>query len=216
MSNEVLNSLLKEYEQKKLRAELDLEKRKEDLYQTIPQLQKIEDELNEFAILTAKNILLHNNSTLEELNQKAENLKKEKANLLQKANLSSNYLTPNYECSICKDTGYVSHNNYKTEMCNCLKQKLLDTSFHKSNMTNLEKENFSTFNENLFSDEIDLAKYHFNVSPRENIKNIKQKCLDFVKDFDNPNGKNLLFTGNTGLRKDFYVKFYCTGIAKCW
>lgn len=216
MSNEVLNSLLKEYEQKKLKAELDLEKRKEDLYQTIPQLQKIEDELNKFAILTAKNILLHNNSTLKELNQKAENLKKEKANLLQKANLSSNYLTPDYECPICKDTGYISHNNYKTEMCNCLKQKLLDTSFHKSNMTNLQKENFSTFNENLFSDEIDLAKYHFNVSPRENIKNIKQKCLDFVKDFDNPNGKNLLFTGNTGLRKNFYVKFYCTGIAKCW
>ena len=32
MSNEVLNSLLKEYEQKKVKAELDLEKRKEDLY----------------------------------------------------------------------------------------------------------------------------------------------------------------------------------------
>ena len=200
MSHEVLNSLLKEYEQKKIRAELDLEKRKEKLYQTIPQLQKIENELNEFAILTTKNILLHNHSSLEELNQKVENLKKEKVNILKKANLPSNYLTPNYECSICKDTGYVFHNDYKTEMCNCLKQKLLDTSFHKSNMTNLEKENFATFNETLFSDEIDLAKYHFNISPRENIKNIKQKALVFVEDFDNPNGKNLLFTGNTGLR----------------
>lgn len=216
MSNEVLNSLLKEYEQKKIRAELDLEKRKEELYQRIPQLQQIEDELNQFAILTTKNILLHNNSTLKELEQKAEDLKKKKANILQKANLPNNYLTPNYECSICKDTGYLSNNNYKTEMCTCLKQKLLDTSFHKSNMTNLEKENFSTFNENLFSDEIDLAKYHFNISPRENIKNIKQKCLDFVEDFDNPDGKNLLFTGNTGLRQDFYVKFYRTRVVKGW
>ena len=216
MSNEFLNSLLKEYEQKKLRAELDLEKRKEELYQSIPQLQKIEDELNQFAILTTKNILLHNNSSLEDLNQKVENLKKEKANLLQKAKLPSNYLAPNYECTICKDTGYLSNNHYKTEMCNCLKQKLLDASFHKSNMTNLEKENFSTFNENLFSDEIDLAKYHFNISPRKNMKNIKQKCLEFVEDFDNPNGKNLLFTGNTGLRQNFYVKFYCTTVAKDW
>ena len=32
MSNEILNSLLREYEQKKLKAELDLEKRKEQLY----------------------------------------------------------------------------------------------------------------------------------------------------------------------------------------
>ena len=31
MSNEVLNSLLKEYEQKKIKAELDLEKRKRKL-----------------------------------------------------------------------------------------------------------------------------------------------------------------------------------------
>ena len=85
-------------------------------------------------------------------------------------------------------------------MCNCLKQKLLDASFHKSNLTNLEKENFNTFHENFFSDEIDVAKYLFPISPRQNIKNIKQKCLEFVKNFDHPNGKNLLFTGNTGLR----------------
>lgn len=200
MSNEVLNSLLKEYAQKKLKAELDLEKRKEDLYQKIPRLQQIEDELNNFAILTAKNILLHNHSSLEELNQKAENLKYEKACILQNANLSSNYLKPNYECSICKDTGYISSSSYKTEMCSCLKQKLLDASFHKSNMANLDRENFDTFNENIFSDEIDLAKYRFNISPRTNIKNIKQKCLEFVENFDNPNVKNLLFTGNTGLR----------------
>ncbi len=203
MSHEVLNSLLKEYEQKKLKAELDLEKRKEALYQTIPQLREIEDELNQFAILTTKNILLHKSSSLIEFQQKTEALKKQKVELLQKANLPNNYLTPNYECSICKDTGYISHNHYKTEMCNCLKQKLLDTSFDRSNMTNLEKENFSTFNENLFSNEIDLAKYHFNISPRENIKIIQQKCIQFVKDFDNPEGKNLLFTGNTGLGKTF-------------
>lgn len=200
MSNEVLNSLLKEYEQKKLKAELDAEKRKEDLYKKIPQLQQVEDELNSFAILTAKNILLHNTSSLEELKQKAEKLKYEKLCILQEANLSNDYLKPKYECSICEDTGYVSNDNYKTQMCNCLKQKLLDASFHKSNMTNLDKENFATFNERLFSDEIDVAKYRFNISPRDNIKNIKQKCIEFVENFDNPDSKNLLFTGNTGLR----------------
>ena len=39
MANEILNSLLKEYEQKKLKAELDLEKRKDDLYNRIPRLK---------------------------------------------------------------------------------------------------------------------------------------------------------------------------------
>ena len=177
MSNQVLNSLLKEYEQKKLKAELELEKKKQELYEKIPKLQQIEDDLNHFAILTAKNLLLHNDSSLEELNQKIEKLKQEKLILLQQAKLSPNYLTPNYECMICQDKGYVTSSNYKTNMCNCLKQRLLDVSFHESNMTNLDRENFETFNENLFSDEIDLVKYRFNISPRKNINQIKQKCI---------------------------------------
>ncbi len=200
MSNEVLNSLLKEYEQKKLQAELDLEKRKEELYEKIPKLQEIENKLNSFAISTAKNILLNSNSSMEPLEKQIEKLKTEKARILKEANLPDNYLQPNYECSICKDTGYVTKNNYKTEMCNCLKQKLLDASFNKSNMANLNKENFNNFRENLFSDEIDVSKYHFNISPRQNIKNIKEKCIQFVENFENPEYKNLLFTGNTGLR----------------
>ena len=85
-------------------------------------------------------------------------------------------------------------------MCSCLKQKLLDYSFYKSNMSNLNKENFSTFNPNMFSDEVDIAKFHFNISPRTNILNIKNKCVQFVENFEDSTQKNLLFTGNTGLR----------------
>ena len=201
MSCEVLNSLLKEYEQKKLKAELDLEERKNELYAKIPRLQQLEDELNKFALNVSKNILLNNsNSNLQELNEKIEKLKFEKACILQDRNLPYNYLKPNYECSICNDTGYVSKNGYSTEMCSCLKQRLLDISFNKSNMANLNKENFETFNSKVFSDEIDVSKYHFNISPRKNIENIKNKCIEFVTNFDNPDYKNLLFSGNTGLR----------------
>ena len=67
MSNEVLNSLLKGYEQKKLNAELDLDKRKTDLYKKVPRLQKIEDDLNSFAIMTAKNILNDSTYSADEL-----------------------------------------------------------------------------------------------------------------------------------------------------
>ena len=194
MSNEILNSLIKEYEQKKLLAELDLEKRKNDLYKKVPKLKQIEDDLNQFAINTAKNILKNNEASINELEIKASQLKKEKIEILKELNLPTDYLQP------FNDTGYIMNNNYKTEMCNCLKQKLLNYSFNKSNMSNLDKENFNTFNENIFSDEVDLSKYKFNISPRKNIINIKNKCIDFVNNFDNINQKNLLFTGNTGLR----------------
>ena len=200
MSNEVLNSFLKEYEQKKLKAELDLEKRKDALYEKVPRLKEIEDNLNRFAIETTKNILKYGNQSLEELETKVATLKREKAEILNEINLPSDYLTPFYECKICNDTGYIMEDNYKTTMCSCLKQKILNDSFNKSNMSNLDKENFTHFNELLFSDEVDLSKYRFNISPRKNMIQIKNKCIDFVNHFDDPNQKNLLFTGNTGLR----------------
>ena len=89
MADEILNSLLKEYSQKKLQAELDLEKRKEELYNSIPRLRQIEDDLNNFAISTAKNILKNGSSPEEEqeLKNKVELLKAEKARILAELNL---------------------------------------------------------------------------------------------------------------------------------
>lgn len=203
MANEILNSLLREYEQKKINAELDLEKRKENLYDLIPRLRQIENELNKMAISTAKGILSNNNSNDDSVNNLKENiekLKKERESILKENNYSLDYLKPFYECKICNDTGYVTDSNYHTTMCSCLKQKLLDISFNKSNMYNIKNENFSTFNENLYSDEINVEKYKVNSSPRKNIQYIKENCIKFVENFDSPTQKNLLFSGPTGLR----------------
>lgn len=200
MSNEILNSLLKEYEKKRIIAELNCEKRKQDLYKKIPRLQEIEDELNSSAINMAKKILNNNSHSLNELNEKFEKLRYEKNCILLNNNVDTNYLKPKYDCPLCNDTGYISNDNYESKMCSCLKQRLLNEAYNKSNMFNLEKENFNTFNENIFSDDVDLSKYRQNISPRNNIKQIKKKCIEFVNNFSNPEYKNLLFTGNTGLR----------------
>ena len=201
MDNDILNSLLREYEQKRIKAELDLEKRKENLYKSIPELQEIESEINSFSINNAKNIL--NNIKTDNYELEIEKLKSEKKRILKENNIPENYLKPYYECKICKDSGYFLDNNYRTNMCNCLRQRILNISYNKSNLSNLKKENFLTFNENKFSDEVDIAKYKVNISPRKNMVNIKKKCLSFIENFDDPNTKNLLFTGNTGLGKTF-------------
>ena len=147
MANEILNSLLREYEQKKLRAEMDVETRKTQLYKDIPRLERIEEELSNYSISTAKSILANKSTnSLESLKDKINDLKKEKEKILKSNNLDIDYLKPFYDCQICKDTGYIMDNNYKTQMCSCLKQKLLDYSFNKSNMSTFKKENFDNFN----------------------------------------------------------------------
>lgn len=203
MSSEILSTLLLEYDKKKRRAELDLEQRKEELYSKFPRLQEIENELNNFAINTAKNILMGTSTTLSDLNKKVDELKQEKEKILKDNNVPADFLEPYYECPICKDTGYIQSENSASTLCSCLKQKLLDISYNKSNISNLCKENFETFNPNIFSDEPEPEKYRINISPRQNILTIKSKCIEFIENFDNPETHNLLFTGNTGLGKTF-------------
>ena len=203
MTNDILNSLLRDYERKKLNAELDLERRKDLIYKLIPRLLEIDTELNSLGIQSAKSILFSPEKKdfyLNDMNKKIKDLKDEKEFILIKNGYSKDYFEPFYECKLCNDTGFVTDENFKTSMCSCLKQKLLNISFNKSNMYNLKKENFENFNDSFFSDEVDLSKYKFNISPRKNIQNIKNKSIEFIKNFDNSDSKNLLFTGATGLR----------------
>jgi len=198
----ILKELLIEYEKKRLKSLQDLDFRKEELYLKIPRLKEIENELNSSSISFAKSMLKNNNLNIEDLKQKIENLKKERTSILTANKKSLNYLDIWYDCPVCKDTGYTT-NGTKTEMCACLKQKLFDLEYNKSNINNIDKDKFCNFNLNLFSDEIDEEKYGETISPRDNMKEIKHSVFKFIQNFDNPEEKNLLFSGCTGLGKTF-------------
>ena len=200
-----LDFLLVEYEQKKRNAENDLDIRKKELYKKNPRLEEIENEINKISINKAKSILI--NKLSDNLSKKFDedliNLKKEKEAILEKEKIDESFFKPKYECEKCKDTGYITSLNKKSEMCSCLKQRLINISYNKSNLSNLQKENFKNFNANIFSNQKDVEKYKMNISPRENIKAIKKASENFINNFDNPDTKNLFFTGNTGLGKTF-------------
>ena len=87
-------------------------------------------------------------------------------------------------------------------MCNCLRQKIYNIEYNQKNENIINSQNFNNFNINLFSDEINKKKYNSNISPRENIKDIKDAAINFINNFENENTKNLLFTGGTGLREN--------------
>ena len=99
-------------------------------------------------------------------------------------------------------------------MCTCLKQKLINIAYNKSNLSNLQKENFENFNENIFSNEVNEKKYKMEISPRENIKKIKEASINFVKNFEDINTKNLFFTGNTGLGKTYMTNCIANELIK--
>ena len=211
-----LEYLLTEYEQKKRRAEFDLEERKKKLYESNPKIEEIEDKINKISINRTKSILISKltDSLNNELEDELRKLKKEKEKILKEQNIDESFFKPKYECEKCQDTGYIKFLNKKTELCSCLKQKLIDISYNKSNLSDLQKENFEKFNINIFSDEINMEKNGMPISPRENIITIKKASENFIKNFEDPDTKNLFFTGNTGLGKTYMTNCIANEILK--
>lgn len=202
MNNTILKKLLNEYEQNRLQNIKDLDLRKKEIYSKKPRLEEIEKEINLISFSIAKSALLKNNIDIRNLQNQIAKLKSEQNELLKELGFDLSYLSLHYNCNNCKDTGYVIHNS-QTTMCNCLKQKIFDIEYNKANIGNLSRDTFENFNINLFSNEINKDKYLSNISPRENITDIKTHCLKFIDNFDNPEEKNLLFSGGTGLGKTY-------------
>ena len=203
MNSAILTNILKDYERKRNYAEKDLEERKQKLYEQNPRLKEIDAELSKLGISTAKNLIIKNDITLlNNLQNQTEILKNEKLNILKNLNLPEDYLKPTYSCKMCSDTGYITE-NYSSKMCNCLKQQIFNFEYNKSNIANLQTQNFDNFSYEKYSDKPDKEKYGSDISPQENIKLIRNICDKFIKNFDDPNEKNLLFIGTTGVGKTF-------------
>lgn len=201
MATKNLELMLSEYEAKRRKVEMEAETRRVELYKQFPELEDIDNKINKLAISKTKAIL-NNQKNIKEIDIEISNYKKEKEQFLINKKIDLNFLEPDYECKICKDTGYIRKEN-KTVMCNCLKQKLLNLSYNMSNLSDIKKENFERFNINLFSDEVDTKKYKLKCSPRTNMQNIRVASEKFIEKFDDLDEKNLLFIGNTGLGKTY-------------
>ena len=200
MDNRVLKNILSDYERKRDRAILEQKIRKQKVHNKIPRIKAIDEEIMEIGLSMSRAIIENPESyrgDLEDIKTHMERLKMEKAYLLTENNIPVDYLDIQYECMECEDTGYLLNGS----RCNCLVQTLIDKAYDMSNIkTVLKKENFDTFNINIFPDEIYEGE---SISPRENMKNISGICVDFVNNFDNRNDENLLFYGSTGLGKTF-------------
>lgn len=217
MNNSLLKQILFEYEIKRKKAIIDAENRKKELLEINPKISEIDDELSKISIESAKAVIIapenEKKKILQDLKKKSNVLIKEKNMILKELSKSSNFLDPYYDCKLCKDTGFIQKDG-KNVMCTCLKQEIYNVAYNKSNMGNLERENFSTFNLRLFSEKADKERYKSEISPRENMTLLREKAYNFIDNFEDPNEKNLIFTGGTGLGKTFLTNCIANEVLK--
>lgn len=207
MKESKLREILVSYERRRDKAESDLEDRKKDVYNQIPEIKAIDDEISKVGLKLTK-LVLTNPSNKEEILLESKNkmseLRSKKEYLLKQYKVPDWYLDVQYTCNICNDRGFLK-NGHK---CNCLKQEIINDAYKMSNLSRvLDTQNFSTLDTSIFSkDKVEGT----NISPYENILEIISIAELFIMHFDKDNGENLLFYGDTGLGKTFM----CNCIAK--
>ncbi len=104
------------------------------------------------------------------------------------AGLSGDYLDPVYECSDCKDTGFLAEGG----KCHCFKQAVIDLLYEQSGIRKmLESENFNSLSYEYYAGE-DLSRF----------KNTVITCRNFIRNF-NSDYHNLFFYGTVGTGKSF-------------
>lgn len=206
MSNEIYRNIKREYDIKRNLKVEEAKRKKEEIYLQNPKLEKLEDDINKLALKITRNIL---NSTLVTRQVEEENMKINLSKLeqkyeteLKKMGLSKSDLEPKYDCNICKDTGMEKEGDL-LKVCKCFKQKIINETYKQSNINKLDEENFETFDIGFYSNKKDKEKYGIDKSPLENIECIKNISLEFARNIDDKNQKNLMFIGNTGLGKTF-------------
>lgn len=207
MYKDMLKDILIEYERKKDRQEKAKRERIIEVYEKIPAIKGIDEEIFQAGLNISKRIIGNPDNykkDIEKGKEIIEKLKMEKAYLLTESNIPLDYMEVKYECQSCKDTGYLDNG----DKCNCLKQALVSKAYKMSNLENvLEKQNFKNFKIDIFKDEPFEGE---TMTPRENMTDIVGIAEGFINNFDENNGQNLLFYGTTGLGKTFL----CSCIAK--
>ena len=203
---EIYRRIQREYDESRTRALAEVEERRAKLYESAPELEAIDDEIKSRGVEITKSLIFVDDDSkraeiINELNTTIDGLKQKKAEILTKLEISEDYLKPKFSCELCEDTGTVGSLTGAT-VCRCFRQKVINYTYNQDQICNLDKENFSTFDESKFSDEKNPA-YNSDKSPRENILMIRGLAEEFVEKFDSKDTKSLMFTGGTGLGKTF-------------
>lgn len=196
LNNSQYDEIFREYDARQLKTQRILEERTKEVYARSPKLSEIDRSIAECSVASAKRLLDGDTNALAQLKEQLSAFRREKNELLKTLGYPDNYFDPVYICSDCKDTGYING-----VRCHCFKQQAIDLIYTQSNIKDiLEKENFSTFSFDYYSDN--------EVNPTTGLTSLATakaavaECREFIEQFDTQ-FSNILFYGDTGIGKTF-------------
>lgn len=196
LTNSQYDQIMRVYEQHRLDNEHRRRRRYEEIYEEIPQIRELENEISSLSLREARRLLGGDPSALGSLRGEIRALSGKKLALLAEHGYPADYLELHYTCPDCRDTGYIDGRK-----CHCFRRAVIDLLYTQSGLQEiLERENFDTFSLDYYSPgHIDRLTGR---SSREAIEIALKSCREFTDTFGSE-FRNLLLYGDTGVGKTF-------------
>ena len=196
LNNSQYNAIMRIYNQRQFQDKYEQDQRREEVYQKVPQIRQIEDEISSQAVRCARKLLDGDTNAKEELKQHIEDLREQKEVLLSAFGFPADYMEMHYACPECQDTGYVDGRK-----CRCFKKEEIRLLYSKSNIEEvLLRENFDSFSYEYYDDRVVIPEIQMTVA--DYMRQVHTWCKEYVENFEKKGG-NLIFTGSTGVGKTF-------------
>lgn len=156
LTNSQYDTIMRIYEQKRLRTHDLLTRRYSEIYEKLPRIHEIDNEISHLGVANARALIDGYTDAPAQFRRQLHALTVEKEALLLASGYPADYLEPDYECPDCQDTGYVDGRK-----CRCFQKAEIDLLYTQSNLTDiLKSENFSTFRMDYYSsDYIDAVSH---------------------------------------------------------
>ena len=194
LSNSQYDAIMRVYNQRQFQDKRDQDQRVAEVFEKIPQVEALSDELAATMAQAARKLLAGDRAAADQLKKDAEFLKEQKALYLKQNGYPADYLELQYVCPDCKDTGYADG-----KKCHCFRHMEIEILYDQSNIREvLERENFDTLSMEYYDrthvdEKTGMTVYDY-------MSMMIRECKEYVENFKNEK-ESILFTGNTGCGK---------------
>ena len=191
LSNSQYDAIMRVYNQRQFQDKRDQDQRVAEVFEKIPQVEALSDELAATMAQAARKLLAGDRAAADQLKKDAEFLKEQKALYLKQNGYPADYLELQYVCPDCKDTGYADG-----KKCHCFRHMEIEILYDQSNIREvLERENFDTLSMEYYD------RTHVDEKTGMTVYDYMSMMIRECKEYDEK--ESILFTGNTGCGKTF-------------
>lgn len=190
-SQELFAKVRGEFAEKRQNALKTASDRRKELHLKCPEIVRIDQELAKTGTLIMEEIAKGREGLEERLETiRLDNLElqEQREACLRFYGYPEAYDTPEYDCALCKDNGYIG-----TKMCTCMKQELNRQGLIRAGLDELFRtQRFETF---------DLEYYRYDPRIFNLVSSYKSYAMSYAQNFSTATRENIFMCGGTGLGK---------------